>query len=73
MAFWLSSDVLSDDDRFILAEVRSRFTVIAYFDVVELGDNVTAVDVTGAKRAEETLDTVSYRPSQVHLLGQVLG
>jgi hypothetical protein len=34
-AFWLSSDVVSDDDRFIVAEVRGMFTVIAYLDIVE--------------------------------------
>lgn len=35
LAFWLSSDVVSDDDRFIVAELRGMFTVIAYLDIGE--------------------------------------
>ena len=33
LAFWLSADVVSDDDRFIVAEVRGMFTVMAHLDV----------------------------------------
>jgi hypothetical protein len=35
LGFWSSSDVDSEDDRFILAEVRGMSTVIAYLDVGE--------------------------------------
>jgi hypothetical protein len=72
LGIWSSSDVVSDDDRFIVAEVRGRSTVKAYLDVGERGESVSEVDKGGVKWADETLDTVSCRLTQVRLLGQVL-